>query len=123
MRMRHPRPFEARKRRLELRPAHIDPDDVAQLDARVGRQLDLSAKAARLGFGGDLGALTRDVVFPAVIGAAQSILLVASEPERYAAMGAELVDHPHAPLRVAKRQQPFRENLDAHRRSIWLAHL
>src|SRR6516165_2600408 len=110
-------------RRLELRRTHIDPDDVAQLDARIGRQLDLPAEAARLGLGGNLGALTGDVVFPAVIGAAQPVLLVASEPERYAAVGAELVDHAHAPLRVAKRQQPFRKKLDAHRRPIRLAHL
>src|SRR5499427_2303230 len=121
--MRHPRPFESRKRRLELRRTHIDPDNVAQLDARIGRQLDLPAESARLGLGGNLGALTGDVVFPAVIGAAQPVLLVAAEPERYAAVGAELVDHAHAPLRVAKRQQPFRKKLDAHRRPIRLAHL
>src|ERR1700747_1284953 len=94
---------EARKRRLQLARPHIDPDDVAQLDARIGRQLDLPAEAAFRGLGGNLGALTGDIVFPAVIGAAQPVLLVAPEPERYAAVRAKLVDHAHAPLGLAKR--------------------
>jgi hypothetical protein len=58
-----------------------------------------------------------------VIGAAEPVLLVAAEPERYAAVGAKLVDHAHAPLGVAKRQQPLGEKLDAHRRPIRLADL
>ena len=122
MRMRHLCPFEGRQRRLELRRPHIDPDDVAQLDAGIGRQLDLPAEPARLGLGGDLGALSADVVFPAMIGAAQPVLLVASEPERHAAVGAEFVDHADAPLRVAECQQPLGKKFDAHRRAVRLRH-
>src|SRR5947207_15772396 len=35
-------------------------------------------------------------------------------------MGAEFVDQPIAPLRIAKRQQTLREQLDTHRRTFIL---
>src|SRR3954464_13544803 len=118
--MRYLRPFESRQRRLVFGGPHIDPDDVTQLDARIGRQLDLLAEPARLRLGRHLGALPGHVVLPAVIGAAQPVLLVAPEPERHPAVGTELVDHAHAALGVAKRQQPFGKHLDPHRRTIRL---
>src|ERR1700685_2100773 len=96
-------PFEIRRRRF-LRPrAHIDPDHVAHLGARIRRELDLAAEAAFGWLGWHLDALAGDVVFPAVIGAAQPVLLVAAEPQRHAAMGAELVHHAAAAKGVGKR--------------------
>ena len=53
-------------------------------------------------------ALPGDVVFPAVIGAAQAAFLVLAEPERDAAMRAEFVDQPDAALAVAESRPDFR---------------
>src|SRR5690242_21782843 len=53
-----------------------------------------------------------------MIAAAQPALLVAAEPERHAAMGAELVHQPDAALGVAKGDEALTEQLDAHRRAI-----
>ena len=49
-----------------------------------------------------------DVVFPAVIGAAQAVLLVAAEPQRHAAVGAELVDQAVAALACRGRRAAAR---------------
>src|SRR6185312_8202005 len=65
-------------------------------------------------------ALPGVVVFPAVIGAAQAAFLVPPEPERYAAMRAELVHEPEPALAVAKRDQALGEELYPHRRAILL---
>src|SRR5258708_4202350 len=51
---------------------------------------------------------------------AQPVLLVAAEPQRDAAMGAELVHDADAALRIAKRDQPLAEQLYAHRRTVGL---
>src|SRR5204862_4474776 len=85
---------------------------------RIGPEPDLPAKSGRFRLGGDLDALSGHVVFPAVIGTAQSALLVAAEPERHAAMGAELVDQPEPPLRVTEREQALREQLHADWRTV-----
>ncbi len=109
---------------VELAYTHLDVyKRQAQFDAGVRRELDLAAEAALDRLRGHLDALAGDVVFPAVIGAAQPILLVASEPERHAAMGAELVDHADAPLRVTEGKQPLGQELDPHRRRIGLGYL
>ncbi len=79
--------------------AHVRPQDVADLDQRVAGELHLLAEAALLRLGRDFDALAGDVVFPAVIGAAEAAFLVAPEPERHAAVGAELVDQAHPPGR------------------------
>src|SRR5437588_2433669 len=97
--------FPLRQRRLPLGRAHIGPQYIAALDQRIGRELDLLAEAAFRGLRGNLDALAGPVVFPAVIGAAQPVLLIAADPQRGAAMRAELVDQRVAPLRVAPRQQ------------------
>ena len=65
-----------------------------------------------------LDALAGHVEFPAVIGAAQAALLVAAEPQRDAAMGAELVDQAVAALAVAERNEPLGQELHPHRRAV-----
>src|SRR5438067_13091518 len=115
-------PFECRQRRLALARTHMDPDDIAQFHARIRGELDLAAEAACLRLGGNLDALARYVVFPAVIGAAQPVLFVAAEPERHATMRTELVDDADAPPAVAEGEQALREKLDAHRRTIRVRH-
>jgi len=98
--------------------AHIGPQHVAALHQGVGRELDLVAEAALHRLGWNLDALAGHLVFPAVIGAAQSAFLVAAEPQRHAAMRAELVDQSIAALGVAESNQPLRQQLHPHRRAI-----
>ena len=116
-------PFEAGEFRLVRGFSHVGPQDAAALDQRIGCQLDALAVAALDRLGRDFDTLSGDVVFPAMIGAAQPVLLVAAEPERDAAMGAELVDQAVAPLRVAERQKPLGEKLDTDRRAFILGKL
>ena len=115
---RHQRPFEARRGGLQFRRPHIGPDDAATLEAGIGFELDPAAHPGFFGLGGQVGALAVHVVFPTVIGAAQPALLVPPEPERDAAMGAELVDQPDPVLAVAEGNEPLAQELDAHRRTI-----
>ncbi len=110
--------FPFRQRRLLIGRAHIGPQHRPALHQRVGLELDLAAEAALDRLGGDVGALPGHVVFPAVIGAAQPPFLVAAEPERHAAVGAELVDQTVLAVAVAEGEQPLRQDLHPHRRAI-----
>ncbi len=116
----HGRPFEIRLGRFLVGGAHVDPDHVAQFEARIRRELDLLAEAAFGRFRWHLGALAINVVFPAMIRATQPAFLVAPEPQRHAAMGAELVHHADASGGVAERDQPLAEELQSHRRAVRL---
>src|SRR5258706_10947852 len=102
MGIRHGGEFPFGERRLFVRRTQIGPQDAAALDQRIGFQFDLLAEAALRRLRRNLDALPAHVVFPAVIGAAQAVLLVAAKPERYAAMGAELVDQAVASLCVTE---------------------
>src|SRR6185295_10438747 len=106
-----------------LRRAHVGPQHAAALDQRVGLELHAPAQTRVVRLGGDLDALAGHVVFPAVVGAAQAAFLVAAEPERHAAVRAELVHQAEAVAAVAERDQPFREQLDAHRSTVRLGQL
>src|ERR1700721_3949428 len=55
-----------------------------------------------------------DVVFPAVIDAADAVVLVAAEEQRGAAMRTAVVHHADAARRVAKRDQLLAEEHEAH---------
>ena len=113
------REFPFRQRRLLARAApYRSTAPPPRFDQRVGFQLDLLAEAALDRLGRHLDALAGDIVFPAMIGAAQAGLLVAAEPERNAAMRAELVDQAVAPLGVAEREQALGQELDPHRRAF-----
>src|SRR5439155_16635571 len=68
-------------------------------------------------------ALPGDVVFPAVIRAAQAAVLVAAEPERHAAMRAELLHQADAAFAVAPGDERLAEELDAHRRAVGLGYI
>ena len=117
---RHRGEFPLRQRRLLFRRPHIGPQHRPELHQRVGGQLDLLAEAGFDRLRRHLDALAGDVVFPAVIRAAQPALLVAAEPQRHAAVGAEFVDQAVAALAVAERQQPLGQQLDPDRRRIVL---
>src|SRR5947207_1841485 len=123
MRRRQMHPLEVRQRRLLRRRAHVGPDDAAELHARVGPELDALADAAVFRLGGQVHALAVHVVLPPVVRAAQPALLVAAEPERHAAMGAELVDQADAPFAVAERDQLLSQQLHANRGAVALRQL
>ena len=123
MAVRDHRPLVLGERRLVLRRAHVRPQHPAALHQRVGLELDPRAKLRVVRLGRDLDALTRDVVLPAVIRAAQPVLLVPSEPERDPAMRAELVHQPEAVLAVSPGDQPLGKQLHPHRRAIALRQL
>src|SRR5205823_13677807 len=63
------------------------------------------------------------IEFPAMIGTAQPVLLVAAEPQRHAAVGAEFLDQAGTPCGVAERNQLFRQKLNSHRRTVRLGKL
>ena len=73
--------------------------------------------------GRNLNALPGDVVLPAVVRAAQSRFLVPAEPQRHAAVRAELVHQAIPALGVTEGDQPLRQQLDAHRRAVVLRKL
>ena len=104
---RHGRPFESGWGRLFFRRPHIGPHDAAALDAGIGCQRDLLAETALRRLRRNFEACAFDIEFPAVIGAADTALFVAAEPQRYAAVGAEFLDQAEPALAVAKRQQAF----------------
>ena len=120
---RHRAPFELGQRRLLVRRTHIGPQHVAALDQRIGLELDLRAEAGLHRLRRHLDALAVDAVLPAVIGAAQSVVLIASDPERRAAMGAELVHQRIVALAVAPGDQPLGQKLHPHRRASVLGQL
>src|SRR5262249_29259019 len=98
--------------------AHIGPDHAAFLEARIGLELDLLAEAAFGRLRRHVDALPGHVVFPAVIGTAQPFLLVAAEPQRYAAGRAELVHQAQPPWCVAEGDQPLAEQRHLDRRTV-----
>src|SRR5439155_5198777 len=85
-------PFVCRLRRPLLRQPHVRPEHAAALDQWIALQLHALAELRVIQLGWDLNALAGHVVLPAVIRAAESVFLVTPEPERYAAVRAELVD-------------------------------
>src|SRR5438105_7216559 len=123
MARRHHGPLVLGKRRLQLRWSHVGPEHAAALDQRVALQLHALAELRVAQLGWDLDALAGHVVLPAVIRTAQPVLLVAPEPERYAAVRAELVDESQPVLRVAERDQALAEDLHPHRRAVGLRQL
>src|SRR5438309_10360037 len=114
MARRHHGPLVLGKRRLQLRWSHVGPEHAAALEQRVALQLHALAELRIVGLRGNLDALAARVVLPAVIPAAQPVLLVAPEPERYAAVRAELVDESQPVLRVAEGDQALAEDLRPH---------
>src|SRR5579864_7530247 len=84
--------FEMRQiPRRAVAVAHIDPDHAVMLFRQIGLGFDLVEKLLA---GGDVelvDAIAVDVVFPAVIDAANAVLFVAAIEERSAAMRAALI--------------------------------
>jgi hypothetical protein len=110
--------FERRQRRdLCLRP-HVDPDDARALDCLIGLGFHLMLEILVRRHARHVDTVASDVVFPAVIDAADAAFLVASEEQRGAAVRTTVVHHADAALCVAKRDQLFAEQHQPDRRPV-----
>jgi hypothetical protein len=109
------------RQRGRLRPlAHIDPDQAVALGNLVGLGFDflrvvLTRRCVR-----HIDTITRGVELPAVIDAADAVLLVAPEEQGGAAMWAAVIQDPDPAGAVAERDQPFAEQHQPHRRAVAL---
>src|SRR5947209_4283898 len=72
-------PFDFGQRRRALLRAHVEPDDAIALLRRIGLDLDLVLEVRLLALPRHVDAGAAAVEFPAVIGAANSPLLIAGE--------------------------------------------
>jgi len=99
--------LERRQRWSHVALAHIDIDETAALGHLVGLCLDLLPEVLVGRQIGHIEAIARDVVFPAVIDAAQATFLVAAEEQRGAAVRAAVIEHANPSGAVAKRDQPL----------------
>ena len=84
--------------------------------------LHLRAKAALGRLGRHLDDVAFNVHLPAVIEAAQAVLLVAAVRQRCAAMRAMQIERAQAPGRIAKHDEVFAEQANAQRRAVRLFH-
>ena len=108
---------KSRKAVMLLARPHVGPDEPARLVRRVGvdAHLVLEVALGRLGRHVDAGA--GRVELPAVVDAAQTCLLVASEEERGAAVGTGLREETDVAVGVAEGYEVLAQDAYAHRRA------
>ena len=111
-----------RWRHLLSRP-HKGPHDAAQLEGRVVLDVDLVGEAVFAGLVHLIDTVAVNVVFPAVVDAAQAALFVPAEPQRDAAVRAELVEQADPPLGVTEGNESFAEGLYSDWLSVRLCQL
>src|SRR5579862_4703608 len=111
-------PFEIGQRRLFFGRPHIGHDDAVTLDAGIGDLLYLFLELRLRRLVRHVDAIAVDVVFPAVIPAAQAAVAVLAEMQRRAAMGAMLAEQADAALTVAKSDEVLAQEPHALRRAI-----
>ena len=116
--LRQERGFERRQVRRALALAHIDPDEAVLLGGEIGLGAHLVLEILVRRHVGHLETVAIDVVFPAVIDAAQTVLLVAPVEEGGAAMRAAVVEHADPAGAVAKRHQLLAEQHEADGRAV-----
>src|SRR5438552_32729 len=97
---------------------HVGPHQITELTRRIGGEADPTAHRVVTREGRYLHAVAARVELPAVVDAADAALLVAAEEEVGASMGADGLDETDAVVAVAKRNELFTENRDAHRRPV-----
>src|ERR1044071_6351888 len=120
---RHLSPGEFRRRRHLVGRAEISPYKAAQLDRRIGGEVDVLLELVLRRLVHLVDTVTRDVEFPAVIGAPEPAFLIAPEPQRNAAVRAEFVDKADPAVAVAERDEVLAEQLDPDRRAVGLGNL
>jgi hypothetical protein len=79
---------------------------------------DVVLESARRIFGGHVDASSFDVVLPAMLGAAESVLFIASEKKIGRAVSAKAIDESYAAGGVAKGHQLLPKKSDPHRRAV-----
>src|ERR1700752_1787705 len=100
--LRHLSPGELWSGRHALGRPEIGPHDPAELDRRIGGDVDLVAKLVLFGLVELVDASAGDIELPAVVRAAQPAFLVAAKKQRGAAVWTIFVQYPDAARCVAK---------------------
>ena len=106
-------PLELRQRVHVFLRAHIRPQHSAALLHRIRLELNLLLEVAVEGLGRHVHAGAIDVVLPAVVRAAQAVLLVATEEEVGVAVSAQPVDQSHLSRCVPERHETLPKQFDA----------
>ena len=106
------RPREVGQLRLEVGRAHVGPDNAATLLAGVGGDAHLVLEVALGGLGRHVDAVAVHVELPAVVDAAEAVLLVPAEEEAGPPVGAEVVEQANVAVGVTERDEALSE--DAH---------
>ena len=112
MARRHEPELDLRQLRHVFLRAHIDPDQVGPFAHRIGEQLDRVLVRGLRRRGRQVDAVAVDIELPAVEGAAQPAILVASVIEIGAAMRTMRLDDADLSVGVAKGQQLLAQDLD-----------
>ena len=100
--------------------AHVDEHHPAALGGLVGLGLHARWIFVLVGQVGLIEAIAVDVELPAVIGAADAVILVAAEKQRRQAVRAEMIHDADAAGRVAERDQLLAEQHQTHLRAVGL---
>ena len=116
-------PLELGHLRRELLGAHVGPQDSGPLPHRVGHNGHLVSERALRRLSRHVHATACRVVLPAVVGAAQPVLLVAAEEEVRPAVRASALDQPHPSAGVAEGDQALAQQRDAHRGPVGLGQI
>src|SRR5947209_5045430 len=103
--------------------AEISPDEAAELDRRIGSDVDVLLELVLRRLIELVKAIAFDVELPAVIDAPETAFLVASEEQGHPAMRAEFVDQTDPAVAVAERDEILAEQFDADRRTVRLGDL
>src|SRR5439155_9483974 len=111
------------QRRRRLAWAHVGPDDVVPLHARIGRGADLRLEVALFRLAGHVDAVALAAVLPAVVHAAQAFFLVTAEEEGRAAVRAVVLDEPDLAGRHPEGDEVLAEEPDADGRAVPLREL
>jgi hypothetical protein len=112
--------FQHRHRRGDHARAHVNPDQSGALLHPIGLGADLLLEILRRRHVRHFQTLAVDVEFPAVIDAADAVLLVAAEEQRGTAVRALMVEHADPAGTVAKRDQGFAKQHQPHRIAVYL---
>ena len=117
------RPLQLLHLRHRFRRTHVRPDASARFHRRIRAQLDLVFEAQITGFVWHVDALPTGIELPAVVGAADAFLLVASPEEMRVAVRAVSGGERNLAGGGAKRDQILAKHANGHGIRVWLGKL